>query len=508
MRHLIYIFGDQLSDCISSLEGFDPNQDSILMAEVINEATFVKHHKQKIALIFSAMRHFAIALEDKRYPVIYKKIDTNTHLKNFSAVLSDVLKTHRPEKIIVTEPSEYRVLQEVQTWHKLDTPLEIRQDTRFLATKAQFQTWAEGRKQLRMEYFYRDMRKQYNVLMSGDKPIGDKWNFDQENRKPPKEGLDIPMSFAVKPDAITNDVLDLVANRFSDHFGSIDQFQMATTRTDALKALNHFIKNNLALFGTYQDAMLMNEPWLYHSHISFYLNCGLLQPLECIQAAEKAYHKSHAPLNAVEGFIRQVLGWREYIRGIYWFMMPNYSQLNFLNATNPLPKFYWDTKTDMLCLHQSVKQTLDHAYAHHIQRLMVLGNFALLAGIDPRFVNEWFLVVYADAYEWVELPNVSGMALFADGGILGSKPYAASGAYIHKMSNYCKHCVFKVTEKTGASACPFNYLYWDFLDRNKDTLAKNPRMRLIYQTFNRMDAVKKEAIKTSAQAFLKKLFQK
>lgn len=508
MRHLIYIFGDQLNINLSSLEGFDPQKDCILMAEVLTEATYVKHHKQKIALIFSAMRHFAQSLKEKNYSVIYKKLDEKTHLNDFTAVLNNVIQTHQPEKVILTEPSEYRVLEEVKLWQKNNTTLDIRQDHRFLATKAQFNQWANGRKQLRMEYFYRDMRRQYNILMSGDKPIGDQWNFDQENRQPPKAGLDIPQPFSVKPDAITHEVLELVENKFSDHFGSLDQFHMATTRQGALDALDFFIKHNLALFGTYQDAMLMDEPWLYHSHISFYLNCGLLEPLECVQAAEKAYHNDNAPINAVEGFIRQILGWREYIRGIYWHMMPDYTNLNFLNAKNPLPEFYWNAETDMRCLQQSVKQTIDHAYAHHIQRLMVLGNFALLVGIDPKYVNEWFLIVYADAYEWVELPNVSGMALFADGGVLGSKPYAASGAYINKMSNYCKHCVYKVSDKTGPTACPFNYLYWDFLDRNKEVLAKNPRMRLIYQAYHRMSDEKKETIKSSAKSFLKNIFHK
>ncbi len=504
MRHLIYIFGDQLNTKISSLNHFDPQQDAILMAEVTNEATHVKHHKQKIALIFSAMRHFSLELKEKGYQVIYSELSSK---KSFSDVLKNTVETHKPEKIIFTEPSEFRVLQETKTWETFGCPIEMRLDDRFLSTKAQFKTWANGRKQLRMEYFYRDMRKQYNILMDGTKPLGEKWNFDQENRQPPKSGLDVPKPFAVKPDKITQTVLTLVDETFSDHFGSLESFHMATTRQGALKALDYFIEHNLAQFGTYQDAMLVDEPWLYHSHISFYLNCGLLLPLECIHAVEKAYHQNNAPLNAVEGFIRQILGWREYIRGIYWLFMPEYQSLNFLDANNPLPSFYWDANTNMQCLHQSVKQTRDHAYAHHIQRLMVLGNFALIAGINPKYVNEWFLIVYADAYEWVELPNVSGMALFADGGILGSKPYAASGAYINKMSNYCKHCFYKVTEKTGEKACPFNYLYWDFLARNQDTLAKNPRMRLIYQAYYRMSDEKKEAIQISAQSFLKKIFK-
>ena len=265
-----------------------------------------------------------------------------------------------------------------------------------------------------------------------------------------------------KQDAITQEVLRDVARVFPDHFGDLEPFHFAVTRKQALKVLKEFIEQRLPAFGDYQDAMIEGEPWMYHSHLSFYLNCGLLLPLECVQAAEQAYHAGTAPLNAVEGFIRQIMGWREYIRGIYWLKMPDYAKSNFLAATRSLPEFYWTGDTQMNCLKQCVLETKKNAYAHHIQRLMVLGNFALLAGIDPRQVNEWFLIVYADAYEWVELPNVSGMILFADGGYLGSKPYAAGGNYIHKMSNYCQNCTYKVTQKNGEQACPFNYLYWNF----------------------------------------------
>ena len=304
------------------------------------------------------------------------------------------------------------------------------------------------------------------------------------------------------PDAITQEVIKLVAERFSDHWGHLEPFDFAVTRSQALQVLQQFIDERLPYFGAYQDAMLENEPWMYHSHLSFYLNCGLLLPLECAQAAEQAYHQGQAPLNAVEGFIRQIIGWREYIRGIYWLKMPDYATVNFFKATRPLPDFYWTANTPMNCLRQCILQTREHAYAHHIQRLMVLGNFALLAGIDPVQVNHWFLIVYADAYEWVELPNVSGMILFADGGYLASKPYAAGGSYIHKMSNYCRSCHYSVTQKQGPQACPFNYLYWDFLIRNRHQLQSNPRIGMMYKTYDRMPPEKQRAIREESQRFL------
>jgi deoxyribodipyrimidine photolyase-related protein len=298
-------------------------------------------------------------------------------------------------------------------------------------------------------------------------------------------------------------VIDLVAQKFSSHFGNLDNFYFAVTREQALQVLDKFISERLANFGDYQDAMVQNEPWLYHSHISFYINCGLLDPLECIESVQKAYYDKKVPLNATEGFIRQILGWREYIRGIYWLKMPEYADLNYFNATKNLPEFYWNANTKMNCLRQCVLETQQNAYAHHIQRLMVLGNFALLAGIDPKQVNEWFLIVYADAYEWVEMPNVTGMILYADGGYFASKPYAAGGNYINKMSNYCKNCSYKVTQKNGDNACPFNYLFWDFLIRNRSKLENNPRIGMMYRTFDKMDSDKKAAIRLDSERFLK-----
>ncbi len=506
MTTIRLIMGDQLSETISSLQACDKEHDVILMCEVWEEATYVKHHKKKIAFIFSAMRHFAHMLHMQGYQVDYVTLDDADNSGSFTGEVQRAMARHHAERLIVTEPSGYRVLEMVKGWQAaLGLHVSIRPDDRFLCTYERFAQWAHGRKQLRMEYFYREMRKEHNILMDGDAPEGGKWNYDTENRKPPKEGLDVPAPYAVAHDAITQDVLQLVHTRFGTHFGDIEPFTFAVTREQALEVLQHFIRERLCLFGDYQDAMIQGEPWMYHSHISFYMNCGLLLPLECVQAAQSAYRKGRAPLNAVEGFIRQILGWREYIRGIYWYHMPDYAQMNALDAQRPLPEIYWGAQTQMNCMRQCVNETKENAYAHHIQRLMVLGNFALLAGIHPDHVNEWYLIVYADAYEWVELPNVSGMVLFADGGIVASKPYAGGGSYINKMSDYCQSCSYKVTKKNGPDACPFNYLYWDFLARNRDHLSNNHRLGMMYKTYDRMDDVKKDAVRDDARRFFNAL---
>lgn len=506
MSTLRLVLGDQLSLDISSLKDIDVAKDTILMCEVWDEATYVKHHKKKIAFIFSAMRHFALLLKNKHFTVEYIQLDDDGNTGSFTHEVERSLRRKHYERIVVTHPSEYRVLCDIQQWQdKFGLPVEIKPDDRFLSTFEEFSNWAQQRKQLRMEYFYRDMRKKYNILMDGDKPIGGKWNYDASNRKPPKVGLKIPKPYFNVKDKITEDVIQCVARRFADHFGDIEPFYFAVTREQALQALTLFIEQRLPSFGDFQDAMIEGEAWMYHAHVSFYLNCGLLMPLECIDAAQNAYHQGKSPLNAVEGFIRQIMGWREYIRGIYWLKMPEYTRENYFNAHRKLPEFYWTGQTKMNCLKQCVEETKRHAYAHHIQRLMVLGNFALLAGIEPDQVNTWFLVVYADAYEWVELPNVTGMALFADGGFLASKPYASSGTYINKMSDYCKKCTYKVSEKHGSDACPFNYLYWDFLVRHQDKMKSNHRLTMIYKTYDRMTESKKSAIKSDSSAFLSDL---
>jgi deoxyribodipyrimidine photolyase-related protein len=500
------ILGDQLSPTISSLHGADKTKDTILICEVQQEATYVKHHKKKLVFIFSAMRHFAQELRDAKYRVIYHKLDDATPVSRFSDAVTRAAQMGDFDEIVVTEPSEYRVLEEIKLWPDLlNLPVDIRPDTRFLASHSDFQNWSAGRKSLRMEYFYREMRKRYSILMEGDQPIGDQWNFDSDNRKAPNATLTIPDTFRLAPDDVTQEVCAMVEQLFPDHMGAATPFHFAVTAEGARAALQQFVEERLAFFGDYQDAMLQDEAWMFHAHIGLYLNTGLLLPLECIAAAEQAYHRGQAPLNAVEGFIRQILGWREFVRGLYWQNMPGYETLNFFDAQRDLPDFYWTADTRMNCLRQSVQETIDHAYAHHIQRLMVLGNFALLAGILPAQVNDWFLSVYADAFEWVELPNVSGMALFADGGKLASKPYASGGGYINKMSNYCKGCSYSVTAKNGPKACPFNYLYWDFLDRNRAKLRANPRVGMMYRVYDRMDADKQQAIRSDAEQFLKDL---
>jgi len=491
MATLCLILGDQLSTKISSLEDFDKENDFVLMAEVNTEATYVKHHKQKIAFVFSAMRHFAASLEKANFKLSYIKYDDDNNKGSLFEEVSAFIANNKVDTLRISKPAEYRLYKEVLSWqNKLKIDVHICADNRFVASEEMFSKWAKGRKQLRMEYFYREMRKHTRCLMDGDKPIGEKWNFDAQNREKYTKDEKPPTPTKFKPNAITKEVLSLVAEQFSDHFGDLDYFHYAVTRDEALQVLNEFIEVRLPKFGQYQDAMVQDEAWMYHSHISFYLNTGLLMPLEIIDAAEQAYYDKSAPLNSVEGFIRQILGWREYVRGFYWHVMPDYKSKNYLDAHNPLPEFFWTADTKMNCVSQCVKQTKEHAYAHHIQRLMVLGNFALLAGLDPEQVNEWYLIVYGDAYEWVELPNVSGMVLFADGGLLASKPYAASGAYIHKMSNYCSHCEYSVKEKTGPQACPFNYMYWGFIHKHKAKFERNPRMAMIYKTMQRMDAKK------------------
>ncbi|AEV39024.1 deoxyribodipyrimidine photolyase-related protein [Pseudovibrio sp. FO-BEG1] len=500
------VLGDQLSLSLSSLRDAEPGVDVILMAEVREEATYVRHHKKKIAFLFSAMRHFAEELKSLGHRVVYRRYDC---AENTGSLFGEVLRLTKEEAVsgvIVTKPGEYRLLHDMKSWQeRLGVPVELREDDRFLCSSDEFQRWASGRKNLRLEYFYRDMRRQHAVLMEGDKPLGGQWNFDHDNRKSAPDALEVPAPFAAEPDEVTTEVLALVDEAFPDHFGDLQPFFFAVSREDALKVLDQFVAERLGKFGDYQDAMVQGEPWMFHSHISFYLNCGLLLPMECVRAAERAYFEGRAPLNSVEGFIRQIVGWREFIRGIYWLNMPEYAELNFFDASRNLPEFYWSGETQMNCLRQCIAETKSNAYAHHIQRLMVIGNFSLLAGLTPKQVSGWYLAVYADAYEWVELPNVSGMILFADGGIFASKPYAASGAYINRMSNYCQHCCYSVSAKTGEKACPFNYLYWNFLEKNQEKLRGNPRVSMIYRSWDKMSDAKRDQIKQDSQRFFAEL---
>ncbi|MBR0553092.1 cryptochrome/photolyase family protein [Stakelama marina] len=503
MTTLIPILGDQLCLDISSLEDADPDDSIILMMEVAEETTYVRHHKKKVAFILSAMRHHAERLRGRGWTVDYVTLDDEDNQRSFTAEVARGVERHRPDRIVVTEAGEWRVAAMLDSWaDRFDADVEIRADTRFLCSHGEFDDWAEGRKQLRMEFFYREMRRKTGLLMDGGKPEGGKWNYDSENRKPAQTDLLTPKRISFRPDDITNDVLDLVAERFADHPGTLDGFDFAVTHEEALRAQRRFLDEALARFGDYQDAMLTDEPVLWHAHLSAYINAGLLDPLDLCRKVEAKYRDGDVPLNAAEGFIRQIIGWREYVRGIYWREGPDYATRNFLEANRDLPGFYWTGDTDMHCLAQAIGQTLDNAYAHHIQRLMVTGNFALLIGADPAQVHQWYLEVYADAYEWVELPNTLGMSQFGDGGLLASKPYASSGSYINKMSDYCGSCRYDVKDRTGENACPFNALYWDFLARNHDRLKDNRRLAMPYRSWERMAKEDKLALRAKARNFL------
>lgn len=506
MGALRLILGDQLTLSLPILRDCNKDTDVVLMAEVKEEATYVKHHKKKIAFIFSAMRHFAQELGQQGYKVHYVNYDAPNNKGSLVEEVDATLQRYALSQVIVTEPGEYRLKHAMQQWEKqLSTPVTILDDTRFIASLQDFADWAKGRKQYRMEYYYRELRKRTGYLMQGKSPIGGQWNYDVQNRQPFPDDITIPAPTQFEKDEITMSVLSLVEQHFDEHFGDLEPFNFAVTRAQALVVLQHFIEQRLPRFGDYQDAMKQGDPWLFHSHLSFYINTGLLLPDEVIEAAESAYFSGEAPLNCVEGFIRQILGWREYIRGFYWHFMPTLSEQNYLQATRPLPEFFWNTHANMNCLRQCFNDTKKYAYAHHIQRLMVIGNFSLLAGLDPRAVNEWYLLVYADAFEWVEMPNVQAMVLFADGGKLASKPYIASGAYINKMSNYCQQCHYSVTKKVGEKACPFNYLYWHFLITHKDKLKGNPRLSMPYNTLGKMSEAKLTEIQDSAVKFFAEL---
>lgn len=504
IKTLRLVLGDQLSSRLAIISEADRVHDIILIAEVMAETTYVRHHVKKIAFLFSAMRHFAEALRTAGFSVRYIKLDDPENSLTLEGEVRRAIADLAPEQVSVTEPGEWRLgetFKALQT--TLPIPLDILPDTRFLCSHARFKAWADNRKSLRMEFFYREMRRDHGILLEmGGAPTGGKWNYDSENRKPAQSGLTSPPRLSFRKDAITKEVLDMVRQTFPDGFGTLEPFHFAVTRTQALRELDHFIAKILPRFGDHQDAMLLGEPYLYHSLLSAYLNAGLLYPLEMCRKAETAYRDGHAPLNAAEGFIRQILGWREFIRGVYWRFMPGYADQNVLAASEPLPWFYWNGETRMACMQEAIAHTRAHAYSHHIQRLMITGNFALIAGLRPQEVHDWYLSVYADAYEWVELPNTLGMALHADGGVVASKPYAASGNYINRMSNFCKGCAYDPKVTTGAYACPFNALYWDFLARHRERFAGNQRMPYVYATWDRMGEAKQAHIRAQARTHI------
>jgi deoxyribodipyrimidine photolyase-related protein len=500
---LVLVLGDQLDPDSAAFDGFDPARDEVWMAEVAEESTHVWASKPRIAVFLAAMRHCREELRRRGRTVHYREITARGAPGGLAEELGRTLARRRPQRLIMVEAGDWRVGESLaRAATAAACPLEIRPDRHFYASREDFAAHARGRKQLRMEYFYREMRRRHRVLLdAAGEPEGGQWNFDHDNRAsfPATGPTGLPAPKRFPPDVITREVLALVERVFADHPGDLAAFDWPVTAGDALGALHDFITHRLACFGEYQDAMWSGEPWLYHSRLSAAMNLKLLNPRVVVAAAEAAYRAGRAPLAAVEGFIRQILGWREYVRGIYWNFMPDYAGLNVLAAKEPLPAWYWSGDVPMACLRDAIGQTLRLGYAHHIQRLMVTGLYALLLGVEPRRVHEWYLAVYVDAVEWVELPNTLGMSQYADGGIMASKPYVATGKYIQRMSNACAGCRFNPAKATGPDACPFTTLYWDFLLRHERLLARNQRMALQVKNLARLKSGERKAISQRAE---------
>jgi len=501
MRNLVVVLGDQLNLDAAAFDGFDAARDAVWMAEVAEESTHVWSSKQRIALFLAAMRHFGAALQKAGRRTVYRRLDEQDNRGSLAAELRAAIEDFRPASIVLTHPGDWRVLQSIRnTAAEAGVHLDLREDRYFFTTPATFAAYAKGRKALRLEFFYRELRQRHRILMHGDDPEGGQWNFDHDNRASfgsTGPGM-LPERARFAPDARTREVIALVEERFAQHPGSVQDFAWPVTREQALAALSRFIDERLALFGRYEDAMWPGEPWLYHSQLSAALNLKLLSAQEVVQAAEVALRNGHAPIQSVEGFIRQILGWREYVRGIYWTYMPGYRERNALGAHQNLPAWYWDGNTDMACLRDVIHQTLQQGYAHHIQRLMVTGLYALLLGVHPQQVHAWYLSVYVDAVEWVELPNTLGMSQYGDGGLMASKPYVATGKYIERMGGGCAGCRYNPAQRTGDAACPFTTLYWDFLMRHEKMLGSNPRMALQVRNLARLSAAERQDVATRA----------
>ncbi len=498
-KTLLIVLGDQLDQSAPVITSLDKEDDAVLMMEVKEEAEHVPSHKQRTTLFLAAMRHFASDLIDKGYRVRYVALDDRNNRQSFGEEVKRAVNTLHPERVVVQQPGEHRVQRDLEdAADELGVELEIVEDEHFFAPLDRFYEWADGRKALTMEYFYRERRRETGYLMksNGKDPVDDVWNLDKENRETFDAEPDPPAPYKPRPTGITNEVMALVEKTWPNAPGSLESFAWPVTREQALRALDDFIEHRLAKFGTYEDAMWTGEPFLYHAVLSPALNLKLLTPRECVEKAVAAYEEGRVTLNNCEGFVRQLLGWREFIRGVYFLEGPGYPHRNGLEQTGKLPGFFWDADTDMRCLRECLGSVVEHAYSHHIPRLMVIGNFALIAGVNPREVHEWFLAMYADAVEWATAPNVVGMSQHADRrpdapardtGVVGTKPYAASGKYINKMSNYCKNCRYDVKQRTGEDACPFNTLYWDFLIRHRETFRSNNRMAMVLKNVDRLD---------------------
>jgi len=494
------IFPDQLSNksyLFLNLESYD----QIILFEPLDNFYEIPHHKQKIAFLISSLRH--IKQEINHPNIKHEKI-----IKDHPGLIKFLNNQNEIEPITsidTVQPSDHKILRDLLFFSQTNSiELNVHNDSKFIAKLEDFEYWSKDKKSLIQEFYYRWLRKKYNILMNDNEPAGGQWNFDKENRKSIKQLKDeIPKRNSLKTDKETFDVMVDVETSFPDAFGSLENFNWAVTRSDAKLKLKEFISSYLFNYGNFQDAMSKDSSLLFHSLISPYLNNGLLCPMEAIDLVELEYKNNQAPINAVEGFVRQILGWREFIRGIYWKYMPQYKTLNFFDTKTKLPEFYWNAETDMYCMHKAISDTKEYAYSHHIQRLMVTGNFALIAGLNPQKVCDWYLGVYVDAHEWVELPNTLGMALFADGGIVGSKPYAASGKYINRMSNFCKDCKYDVNTIIEDDSCPMNFMYWNFLISRENILRKNPRMSLIYNSLDKKDDLFKSKVQAKSKIFIK-----
>jgi deoxyribodipyrimidine photolyase-related protein len=522
-RRLIVVLGDQLDADSTVFESFDPELDWIWMAEVSGEATHVWNSQCRISMFLAAMRHFRDRLRERGWPVAYRQLNVSGSQWSFgdradlglaegaetlASQLALTLDRLRPAEVHAVGPGEWRLKEQLQEVARAaGIPWVTRPDQHFFSSPEDFAAHARGRKQLRLEFFYRELRQRTGFLMDGDQPAGGQWNYDAENRESfGKQGPGfVPAPRRFPPDALTQEVLAMVQERFGSHPGSVAAFDWPLTAAEAQSTLDDFIAHRLPEFGRWQDAMWTGEPWLYHSRLSAVLNLKLLHPRTVLDATENAYRSGRVPLPAAEGFIRQILGWREYVRGVYWHSMPGYLERNALGAHQPLPRFFWTGDTEFNCLRHSLRQTLDLGYAHHIQRLMVTGLFSLLVGVHPKEVHAWYLAVYVDAVEWVELPNTLGMSQYADGGVMASKPYIATGKYIQRMSNYCQGCQFDPAQATGPKACPFTTLYWEFLARHQALLAKNPRMSLQVRNLARIAPEQLAAISRQASELREQL---
>lgn len=506
-RHLVLVLGDQLDEESSAFQGIDPQRDIVWMAENEEEATYVPSHKVRLVAFFASMRHFRELLRRKGLQVDYHELAADRKQgaeTSFATLLAKAIKRHRPQRLIVVEPGDFRVAEQLRaTAADAGKELEQRENHRFYCSRSQFLQWRSGRKTMVMEHFYRTIRQEHGILVEADgQPVGGAWNYDPENRQPfdrKHPEIDVPIR-SFPPDPLTREVIEMVIARYPDHPGSLARFDLPVTRTAALEALDDFLQYRLAGFGPFQDAMWRDTDFLYHSRLSQAMNLGLLHPREAVDGALAAYQSGRVPLASCEGYIRQIIGWREYVRGIYWDQMPGYLEQNALQCDphQDVPASYWDGQTEMVCIAQSMRLVLETAYAHHIQRLMVLGLFAQLYGVSPKLFHRWHMAMYADAVDWVSAPNTIGMSQYGDGGLMATKPYCASGAYIQRMSNYCEGCRYDPKQATGADACPVTTLYWDFLDRHRTRLKKNHRMSMQLKNLERKPAAQLDEIRRLA----------